>query len=306
MEDAPSILHRRLQSGPIIVCPGAYDTLGAFLIEQAGHEAVYVTGGGISYSALARPDIGLLSYKEMVDRVMDMIERVTVPLVVDADTGYGGVHNMRRTIATYKRFGVGAIQIEDQELPKRCGHLSGKRLVPVEEMVAKIRAAVHARQDSGPLIITRTDACAVTGIDDAVRRGRAYLAAGADVMFIEAPESDDDLQMLPHAFDGHPLMANMLEGGKTPFHAAPELDSMGYRMVIYPNSVARAVAFATDAVARSLKQHGTTEPIWSQMWLFERLVATLGIEELSRLDSEFAATSEDGTSAIVEVSPREA
>ncbi len=263
-------LHRRLDAGPILVAPGAYDALTARLVEQAGFEAVYLSGAGLSYSLLGRRDIGLLTMSEMAERLAYVTAAVGVPVIADADTGYGGDENVARTVRAYARAGAAALQIEDQEWPKRCGHLEGKRLVPAEEMAARIRAARGARGPGGPLIIARTDARAIEGLTPAIERARRYKEAGADVLFVEAPESEQELTEIGRALPG-PLMTNMVEGGRTPLVEAHRLEAWGFRLVIFPNSLLRLFARQGQSLLRDLRDAGTTAGSLDRMMLFKEL-----------------------------------
>src|SRR5881392_443142 len=230
---------RQLLSGPdLIVAPGAYDALSARLIAQSGFSAIYMTGFGTAASVLGQPDVGLLTMSEMVSRA-GALAAVTgdIPLIADADTGYGNPINVRRTIHEYERAGVAGLHIEDQVWPKKCGHMEGKQVIPMEEMAQKIRAAVDARQDPDFVIIARTDANAVNGLEDALRRGQAYREAGADVIFIEAPRSMEELQAIGETFQGVPLLFNWAESGKTPLLPLNEIRALGFKLVIFPVSL---------------------------------------------------------------------
>ncbi|MBX6342311.1 MAG: isocitrate lyase/phosphoenolpyruvate mutase family protein, partial [Thermomicrobiaceae bacterium] len=212
-----------------LVVPGAVDALNARLVEEAGFDAVYATGAGIANALLGLPDLGLATMSEILEQVRRIVAAVSIPVVADVDTGYGNPLNVYRTVQEFERAGVAAIQIEDQVSPKRCGHFSGKEVIPEEEMIRKIAAAREARRDDALVLIARTDALATHGLDEAVRRGRAYAAAGADLIFVEAPRSDAELAALPPAIPA-PLVANMTEGGLTPLHSAAELAAMGYKV----------------------------------------------------------------------------
>src|SRR5215475_3791222 len=240
MSDAVT-LRTRLTRRPILVAPGVYDALTAHLAEQAGFPALYVSGAAIAYTRLGRPDIGLVTMNEVADIVAMIRDRVGAHLVVDADTGYGNALNVGRTIRLFERAGANAIQLEDQAFPKRCGHLDNKTLIPAEEMVGKIRAALDARQSRETLLIARTDAIAVEGFDQAITRAINYRDAGADILFVEAPKTRAELQRIPPAIDNVPLMANMVEGGKTPSLTAADLEALGFSLVIFPGGIVRAL-----------------------------------------------------------------
>ena len=279
---------RKLISEPgIVVLPGAYDCLSAMLIEQAGFPVVFTTGFGISASTLGLPDIGLLTATETLDRVRRIAACVSVPLVADMDTGYGNPLNVVRTVEECVSIGVAGIILEDQAWPKKCGHMNDKTVVSVDEHVQKIKAAVHARGSEDLVIIGRTDARGPNGLDDAIMRGRAYHEAGADVVFIEAPQSRDELVEIAESFDRSvPLFANMIEGGKTPFLSADELQELGYKLVVYPLSGLFAAANAVRQAAVHLKAHGTTAGFDSVL-AFEEFDHIIGSERFRQLESQF-------------------
>ena len=246
-----------LEAGGTIVAPGAYDCISARLVEMAGFPAVYVTGSGVSMSMLGAPDIGVISFSEVLERVARIADVVTIPVIADADTGYGGAVNIFRTVREFERAGVSAIQIEDQEWPKRCGHEPGRRLVTIGEMQARIRAATAARHDPDFRIIARTDARTTEGLDAAITRMRAYRDAGADVMFVESPESTDELARIVHELPG-PHLANMVEGGRTPLLDVPQLQQLGFRIAIFPNSLTRLIARTGRHLLDTLARTGST------------------------------------------------
>jgi methylisocitrate lyase len=255
---AANALRELLARPGIVVLPGAYDALSARLIERAGFEVVFTTGFGIAAATLGVPDIGLLTATETLDRVRHISGATRLPLVADCDTGYGNPLNVIRTVGECAAMGVAGIILEDQEWPKKCGHFEGKRVVEAEEHVQKLRAAVEARGDSGLVLIARTDARAPLGLDEAIRRGHLYREAGADVIFIEAPRSVDELRAIASAFDDIPLFANMIEGGVTPFLAKDELETLGYKLVVYPLSGLFAATRAIAEAYRELRERGTT------------------------------------------------
>lgn len=255
-------LRAALEEG--LLAPGCYDALSAALIAEAGFQAAYVAGASIAYSRLGRPDVGLVSMTEVADTVALIADRVDLPLIVDADTGYGNALNVWRTVRVFERAGASAIQLEDQQFPKRCGHLAGKSLVSTGEMVAKLKAALDTRDDA--LIIARTDAIAVEGFDQALDRAEAYLEAGADLLFIEAPASQAAMSALCTRFGKRaPLVANMVEGGTTPVLDYRTLYAIGYRLVIFPGAFARTVVHAGRAMLAALARDGTTEAQWPNM-----------------------------------------
>lgn len=252
-------LRAKLQGDKILVLPGIYDCIGARLVEQLGFDVVFTSGYGISGSVLGRPDFGFLTATEMLYSVGRIAQAVSVPVVADIDTGYGNPLNVVRTVSEVVRAGIAGVILEDQEWPKKCGHFEGKRVISMEEHVEKIHAAVEARCQSGLVIIGRTDARASHGLAEAIRRGRAYFEAGADVVFIEAPQSVGELQKIAEAIPDAPLFANMIKGGKTPLLSASELEEMGFKIVVFPLAGLFAATSAMQAVFQHLKEHGTTE-----------------------------------------------
>ena len=284
----PITLRQRLTQPGLVLAPGVYDALSALLVEQAGFEAAYLSGASIAYTRLGRPDIGLVSASEVANVVENIRERTALPLIVDADTGFGNALNVMRTVKTFERAGASALQLEDQTLPKRCGHLDGKTLVTTDEMTGKIRAALDARANSDTLIIARTDAVAVEGLEAALERAERYLEAGADVLFIEALRDAGQMQQALKRFAGRaPLLANMVEGGKTPILAASELERLGYRIAIFPGGTVRALASALKDYFSSLKTHGTTTPYRERMLDFDQLNQTIGTPEMLALGKRY-------------------
>jgi len=283
-------LRARLVKPPIVIAPGIYDPLTALIAERAGFEALYVSGAAIAYTRLGRPDIGLVSMSEVVETVALIRDRVRAHLVVDADTGYGNALNVERAVRLLERAGANAIQLEDQDFPKRCGHLDDKTLIPAPEMAGKIKAAVNVRASSETLIIARTDAIAVEGFDGAVARAALYRDAGADMLFIEAPRQRDELaRVVKQAAGKVPLMANMVEGGKTPILPARELQELGFSLVIFPGGIVRALAKTAEEFYGSLKTHGTTDPFRPRMFDFAALNDLIGTTELMALGKEYEA-----------------
>ncbi|WP_146812105.1 isocitrate lyase/PEP mutase family protein [Aneurinibacillus danicus] len=280
-------LRELLNSGETIVTPGAFDALSAKLIEKAGFPALYMTGYGTTASRLAKPDIGLLTMSEMVDNVKNISTSVQIPLLADGDTGYGNVMNVRRTIEEYEAAGAAAIQLEDQVFPKRCGHMDGKQVISVEEQVQKIRAAASARKNSDFLIIARTDARAVIGFDEAVQRALAYQEAGADILFIEAPQSVEEMREIGRIFKGVPLVANMVENGKTPLLTKKELSDMGYRIIIYPATLLFAATLAMQNSLEVLKNEGTTREKLAQFITFEQFNQLVHLDSLRDWEEQF-------------------
>lgn len=277
---------RGLLEGGTVIAPGVFDGLTAKLAQHAGFEAVYLTGAGISYSLLGSPDLGLVSYGEVLDRLAHVTEVTTLPVVADADTGYGGVLNVQRTVRAFERVGAAAIQLEDQVWPKRCGHLAGKELLSEDESIAKIRAAVDARDDM--LVIARTDSLAVLGVETALKRARAFRDAGADMIFVESPNSRDELELFRRELDG-PLLANMVEGGRTPLLSAQVLRDMGYDLVIFPNTVTRLIARAVLDGFQELRRARTSEGLLDRMLMFRELNGLLGLDEAAAIEASYAA-----------------
>lgn len=271
----------RLARRPIVVAPGVYDALTASIAAQAGFEALYLSGAGIAYTRLGRPDIGLVSMSEVADELALIRERVDLPIVVDADTGYGNALNVQRTVQVFERCGASALQLEDQTFPKRCGHLSDKSLVPTAEMVGKIRAAVDARTSRDLLIVARTDAVAVEGFEAALERAQCYAEAGADVLFVEAPKTREELGRVASALGGElPLMANMVEGGMTPILPAAELEGLGFGLVIFPGGIVRAIARAAQDFYAVLRRDGTTDALRDRMFDFQGINGLLGTDAI--------------------------
>ena len=281
-------LRTRLQSPAIVTAPGVYDALSALLVEQAGFEAAYLSGASIAYTRFGRPDIGLLSLDDVVAVTGHIRERTGLQLIVDADTGFGNALNVRRTVQLLERAGASAIQLEDQTLPKRCGHLDGKTIVPAAEMAGKIRAAVDARRNAETLIIARTDAVAVEGLEPALERAERYAEAGADVLFVEALRTQDDMAAaLARLSHRAPMLANMVEGGKTPVLPSAELQSLGYSIAIFPGGTVRALSFALQGYLQSLREHGTTTPWLPQMLSFDKLNDVIGTPEMLALGKRY-------------------
>lgn len=281
-------LRDRLNRAPILVAPGVYDGLTALLAEQAGFEALYLSGAAVAYTKLGRPDIGLSTMSEMADTMALIRDRVSLPVIIDADTGFGNALNARRTMTVYERAGANALQVEDQTYPKRCGHLADKSLIPATEMAGKIAAMADARNSTDTLIIARTDAIAVEGFQAAVDRAGRYLEAGADALFIEAPRSLDELKAICTTFRGRaPLMANMVEGGATPITNAADLDALGFSLVIFPGGIVRALARAAQDYYASLQATGSNTAFKDRMFDFNGLNGRIGTAEMLALGARF-------------------
>ncbi|CAN0516946.1 unnamed protein product [Laminaria digitata] len=270
-------LKQRLAQSRILVAPGVFDGLTASLAADAGFEALYLSGANVAYTRLGRPDIGLTTMSEMADTMGLIRDRIDLPVIIDADTGFGNALNAQRTMQVYERSGASALQIEDQTYPKRCGHLADKSLIPATEMVGKIAALADARTSEETLIIARTDAIAVEGFQPAMDRAEAYVEAGADVLFIEAPRTGEEMQAITAQFKGRlPLLANMVEGGATPINSASDLETMGFSVAIFPGGIVRALAHAARDYYGSLKAHGSNTPFSNRMFDFDGLNKVMG------------------------------
>ena len=273
-----------------VLAPGVADALNARLVARHGFEAVYMTGAGTTATRLGMPDVGLLTMTEMVDNAGRIAEASGLPLISDADTGYGGVLNVRRTVQAYERAGVAAIHLEDQEMPKRCGHLSGKRLVPVEEMVAKLKAAVDARIDGDFQIIARTDAIAVEGFEPALERAERYREAGADILFVEAPSPAELPEIAPRL--KAPLLYNLASSGKTPFLPKEEIERLGFKLIIYPNWLILAQIKAVNDVLKTLKDTGSIASLTNALPNFRDFFDLMGMPEVQALEAKYGVASE--------------
>ncbi len=274
-------LRQLLAGGDIVVAPGVYDAFGAMMAEKAGFGTLYLSGASISYTQLGGPDIGLVGMDEVAGVVGRIRERVELPVIVDADAGFGNALNVQRTMRVFERNGASAIQLEDQQLPKRCGHLDGKTLVSVGEMSGKIKAATDARADDDTLVIARTDAVAVEGFEAALERSEAYVEAGADMLFVEAVKTEEEMRRTVAQFAGRlPLMVNMVEGGKTPILPAAQLEEIGFRLVIFPGGLVRAIAKTMSAYFETLQREGTTASFKDQMLDFTQLNDLLGTRDI--------------------------
>ena len=279
------VLRKMLEEPGILIVPGATDAFVARIIESLGFKAVYLTGAGIA-NTLGFPDIGLTTMSEVVERARIISRAVEIPVIADADTGYGNAINVMRTVREFINAGVAAIQIEDQVMPKKCGHFEGKAVISKEEMVGKIRAAIEARGDSGLVIIARTDARDVLGLDEAIERGNAYAEAGADMVFVEAPRSIDELRRIAKEVKA-PTVANMVEGGKTPIVPAKELEEMGFKMVIYANTALRAAGYAVREVLRVLKEEGHTKSVMDKLLSWEERQRLVGLPYYKELERKY-------------------
>jgi 2-methylisocitrate lyase-like PEP mutase family enzyme len=281
------ILRQSVESGKIVVAPGAFDCLTARLVEKAGFPALYVTGSGVSISALGAPDVGLMSFGEILDRVKRIADSTAIPVIADADTGYGGPLNVIRTVRELERAGVSGIQIEDQTWPKKCGHEAGRQLATADEMIGRIKAAVDARMDENLLIIARTDARSEYGLAAAIDRAEQYAEAGADVLFVESPENEEELRQVAATL-GRPVLANMVEGGRTPITPASILEELGYRIAIYPNALTRTIARAGADMLATLRQDGTTAAYKDKMLDHKELWSLFDYASWTGTEARFA------------------
>jgi carboxyvinyl-carboxyphosphonate phosphorylmutase len=285
-------LRELLAGAEPIVAPGAYDGLSARLVEQAGFPAVYMTGFGASASLLGRPDVGLLSFGEMAGHARRLVQAVEVPVIADADDGYGNPLNVVRTVREYEAAGVAALHIEDQVSPKRCGHMEGKEVIAASEMVEKVRAAVEARRSAELVIIARTDARASEGLDAALERARRYRDAGADMLFVEAPESEEEVALVAEAFPDTPLLFNWVEGGRTPPVAHDRLRELGYRLIICPLSTLLAATAAVGETLARIREAGTPATIATDLPAFADFTSVVGLPDVERLEARFAAAED--------------
>ena len=286
-------LRRMLEAGEMVLAPGCYDALGARLIEEAGFPAAYMTGFGSAASRLGRPDIGLMTLPEMVDNAHRIAQAVDIPVIADADTGYGNPINVIRTVHEFEAAGVSAIHLEDQLMPKKCGHMEGKQVVPAAEMAAKVAAAVAARRSPEFLIIARTDARAVEGLEAALQRARIYREAGADALFVEAPQSEAEIEAVARAFPDVPLLFNYAEGGKTPAVTHAFLRGLGFKLVIFPLTILLAATAAIRSALARVKADGTPLELVPSMLPFGEFLDFIGMPEIRELERRFAQRSAD-------------
>lgn len=287
MEKMTTRLRKLLSRNEILVAPGAHDPLVAKIIEKEGFEAVYMTGYGTSASILGQPDVGLLTQTEMAYRAANIVEAVSIPVIADADTGYGNAINVQRTVRLYEKAGVACIQLEDQVAPKKCGHMLGREIISQEEMVGKIKAACDARVDEDLMIMARTDARTNYGIDAAIERGRAYEEAGADIIFVESPESVEEMKKITSSFRV-PVLANMLEHGRTPLLSAKELETLGYDLVIFCVASTYVIAKAVTKLMRELKRTGTTVGMLDDMIPFDEFNKLVGLNDIREKERKYA------------------
>ncbi|WP_461209319.1 isocitrate lyase/PEP mutase family protein [Desulfocurvus sp. DL9XJH121] len=284
-----TLLKKLLKDPEILVAPGAYDVFSAKMIEALGYKAVYMTGYGQSASVLGQPDVGLLTMSEMARRASDIAAAVDVPVLADGDTGYGNPLNVIRTVREYEKAGVCAIQLEDQVFPKKCGHMMGRKLIPQDEMIQKIKAACDARKDEDFVIIARTDARTNFGIDEAISRAKAYEEAGADLLFLESPENEEEMKKLNKAFPDTPTLANMLEGGRTPNLSTDDLQAMGYGIAIYCTGPLYAAAKGVKDYLLELKDKKSTSNFNDSLITFEEFNSFIGLPAYYDLEAKYKA-----------------
>ena len=275
-----------LKRDKLLVAPGCFDGLSARLVEEAGFEAAYFSGGAVARS-MGLPDIGLVTMSEVIERAAQVVSAVKIPVIADADTGYGNAINLVRTVREYERVGVTAIHIEDQITPKRCGHLDGKEVISLPEMIKKLEAALASRADPNFCIIARTDARGVHGLDDAISRARAFAQLDVDAVFVEAPQSESELEQIPRALPNIPLLVNVFKGGKTPMLPAERLEKMGYRIAIYPSETQRAGIYAMRQALSLLKRKGTTEAMDEALTTFKERDTIVGLDDWQELERKF-------------------
>jgi 2-methylisocitrate lyase-like PEP mutase family enzyme len=281
-------LRQLLKRDKLLVAPGCFDGLSARLVEEAGFEAAYLSGGAVARS-MGIPDIGLVTLSESIDRAAQVVATVKIPIIADADTGYGNAVNLVRTVREFERAGVAAIHIEDQITPKRCGHLDGKEVIPLAEMEKKLQAALATRTDPDFCIIARTDARGVNGFDDAIKRGRAFAKLGVDAIFVEAPQSEEELAEIPRRIPNVTVLVNVFKGGKTPMLPMQRLQEMGYRIAIYPSETQRAAIHAMRRALDTLKREGTTESIDDSLTTFKERDRVVGLDDWQKIEREYLA-----------------
>lgn len=279
-------LKKLLQRDKLLVAPGCFDGLSARLVEEAGFEAAYLSGGAVARS-MGIPDIGLVTMSETIERAGQVVSAVKLPVIADADTGYGNAVNLVRTVREFERAGVAAIHIEDQITPKRCGHLDGKEVISIPEMAKKLEAALAARTDAEFCIIARTDARGVHGLDDAIERARVFAKLGVDAVFVEAPQSEEELAEIPQRLPGVPLLVNVFKGGKTPMLPMERLQAMGYRIAIYPSETQRAAIHSMRRALTTLKREGTTESIDDSLTTFKERDKVVGLDDWQKIENQY-------------------
>jgi 2,3-dimethylmalate lyase len=282
-----ALLAQRIRKQELVIAPGIFDMISAKIADRLGFECLYVTGYGAVASHLGLPDAGLATYTDMVGRVSQMVKLTRTPIIADADTGYGGLLNVRHTVEGYEAAGACALQLEDQEFPKKCGHMLGRRVIPAEEMAAKVRVAAESRSDRDFLVIARTDARTTLGLDEALRRAELYLKAGADVLFIESPESVEEMRRIGETFRGVPLVANMVEGGRTPVLGRRELEELGCRIAIFPALGFLAAGAALERAYLDLKATGSSTGVSVELYDFKKFSSLMGFDWVAEFDRRY-------------------
>ena len=286
--NARQTLKQLLKRNKLLVAPGCFDGLSARLVQEAGFEAAYLSGGAVARS-MGIPDIGLVTMSESIERAVQVVSAIKIPIIADADTGYGNAINLVRSVREFERAGVAAIHIEDQITPKRCGHLDGKEVISLAEMELKLKAALAARTDPDFCIIARTDARGVNGFEDAVKRANAFAKLGVDAIFFEAPQSEEELAQIPQRVPNIPLLVNVFKGGKTPMLPMERLEKMGFRIAIYPSETQRAAIHAMRTALSTLKREGTTESIDASLTTFKERDKVVGLDDWNKIEREFIA-----------------
>lgn len=287
MADKRAQLAQRLRQPELIVAPGVFELISAKIADRMGFECLYMTGYGVVASHLGLPDAGLATYSDMVGRVAQIARMTATPLIADGDTGYGGLLNVQHAVQGYEAAGACAIQLEDQEFPKKCGHMLGRRVIGAEDMAAKVKVAVESRASRDFLVIARTDARTTLGLDEALRRAERYLKAGADVLFVESPESEEEMRRIGERFQGVPLLANMVEGGRTPILSKKELEALGYRIAIFPALGFLAAGAALENAYQELKAEGSSTRVATPLYDFKKFSALMGFERIAQFDQRY-------------------
>ncbi len=280
-------LAQRMKKNELLIAPGVFELISAKIADRLGFECLYVTGYGLVASHLGLPDAGLATYTDMAGRVAQMAKMTVTPFIADGDTGYGGLLNVQHTVQGYEAAGACGIQLEDQEFPKKCGHMLGRKVIAAEDMAAKLRVAAESRSDKNFLVVARTDARTSLGLDEALRRAELYLRAGADVLFVESPESVDEMRRIGQAFKGVPLLANMVEGGRTPILTRDELQEIGYRIAIFPALGFLAAGAAMETVYKELKSSGSSRGVSAPLYDFRKFSELMGFDRVSEFDKRY-------------------
>ena len=287
MDDKRRQLAQRLKQPGVIIAPGVFELISAKIADRMGFDCLYMTGYGVVASHLGLPDAGLATYSDMVGRVAQIAKMTRTPLIADGDTGYGGLLNVQHAVQGYEAAGACGIQLEDQEFPKKCGHMLGRRVIAAEDMAAKVKVAVESRAQRDFLVIARTDARTTLGLDEALRRAELYLKAGADVLFVESPESVDEMRAIGERFQGVPLLANMVEGGRTPLLSKAELEEIGYKIAIFPALGFLAAGAALNSVYEALKENGSSKGVSTPLYDFKQFSALMGFERIAEFERRY-------------------